>query len=299
MKNAKRTWRYFKAGLCLDLAGNAPLVVMGSGRSGTTWLAELCNYNDDFRYLFEPLNPDDSYHKSEVQRWCPHPDQSAPVIAKVLMGRQISPWSSRYNTKWLASRRLVKEIRLNLAVPWIRRNFPQAKLVKIVRNPMAVAASKKRLLQTSSSWVWNPSVDMLLAEDRVRSMLSDKQADRLRDYAGQGVALQAVADWCLQNMVCQEPVYTVFYESLLTHPEPALKDLFGYIGVNFHSRVLRSLNLGSTTQRKTRSEQSAQKAGWQAILTAQEQAAARTLLAEFDLGKLYTSDWEPAEARFA
>lgn len=36
-----------------DLAGeNVVCFLAGSGRSGTTWVQEMINYNDDFRILF-------------------------------------------------------------------------------------------------------------------------------------------------------------------------------------------------------------------------------------------------------
>ena len=42
---------------CFDWAGDDVVLISGSGRSGTSWLANICNYKNDFRYIFEPLNP--------------------------------------------------------------------------------------------------------------------------------------------------------------------------------------------------------------------------------------------------
>jgi len=55
--------------MCVDWAKNDVVFVSGSGRSGTSWLANLCNYRNDFRYLFEPLNPA-VLPPNTVNQWC-------------------------------------------------------------------------------------------------------------------------------------------------------------------------------------------------------------------------------------
>ncbi len=88
----------------------------GVGRSGTTWISEVINYNNDYRYIFEPFHP----HKVPI---CSHfryrqylePNNTDPrFIAptnSILSGRIRTRWSESLNHKTLCDRRLIKDIR--------------------------------------------------------------------------------------------------------------------------------------------------------------------------------------------
>ena len=33
------------------------ILLAGSGRSGTTWVSDIMNYDNEYRYIFEPFHP--------------------------------------------------------------------------------------------------------------------------------------------------------------------------------------------------------------------------------------------------
>ena len=41
----------------LNYSPSNTVLIAGSGRSGTTWLSEILNYNNDYRSIFEPFYP--------------------------------------------------------------------------------------------------------------------------------------------------------------------------------------------------------------------------------------------------
>src|SRR5262249_26439154 len=68
---------------------------------------------------------------------------------EVLSGRLRSLWADKYNRATLPRRRLVKEVRSNLLLPWLAANFPETPIVFMLRHPCAVANSERRL---SDAW---------------------------------------------------------------------------------------------------------------------------------------------------
>ena len=157
-----------------------PLIIAGSGRSGTTWVLDVLAEANNLRPIFEPLNPfgvkealpfANRYIKEEVAEpelksflertfsgklnylW-PN-TQVLPAILQPSLSEMIS-WDynytllSRYKTfvksyiayiRKRSLRPITKLIRANLMLDWISANF-DARIVLIVRHPAAVVASK-------------------------------------------------------------------------------------------------------------------------------------------------------------
>ena len=126
------------------------VILSGTGRSGTTWVANLLNYDNDYRYMFEPFNHSMlNIIKKEEELPYLRPTNIDPriygLVKKVLSGRIKSSWINKYNRKLIARKRLVKEIHMNLTLKWIKLNFPEIPIILLLRHPFAVAYSKIRL----------------------------------------------------------------------------------------------------------------------------------------------------------
>ena len=106
------------------------ILLAGSGRSGTTWISDLINYQNEYRYLFEPFNPVRS-------DWCrgkltPHKyirpknqDKNLLEIAEaILSGKLRGIAIDFYNRKLFYKKRLIKAICANLYLKWLKVNFP-------------------------------------------------------------------------------------------------------------------------------------------------------------------------------
>jgi hypothetical protein len=191
---------------------------------------------------------------------------------------------------------LVKEIRLNLALPWIMANFPKATVIRLVRSPLDVAASRLRLEKSSNSgqWVWRPSLETLLAESRVQRLLNKHQRRILSNCVGQGTMLETIADWCLNNLVDDTEVFTVYYEDLLHAPEPALRRIFQHANISFSEEVMEIVARSSSTARSVKKPLLEDPmTTWKNLFGESQLARAQTMLNEFNVSKLYTSDWQP------
>ena len=170
-----------------------PLVIAGSGRSGTTWVLDVLAEANNLRTIFEPLSPffvpearsfancyvRENAHEPELKRfmekvfkgefhnlWIDIRCYKANLLPSV---SQMTSWDYMYNFgafyklflgRSLKYRRkksfipITKFIRANLMLDWIEKNF-NAKTVYVVRHPGAVVASQIAASKAKSGAVWD------------------------------------------------------------------------------------------------------------------------------------------------
>lgn len=228
--------------LFLDLGGDYrdAVFVAGSGRGGTTWLSELVNHSSERRFVFEPFHPEKVPLCRGFRRkqYLPPGDERPEYLdaaRSILSGRLRSPWTDRFNRKVLARRRLVKDIRANLLLGWMRRHFPEMPVVLLLRHPCAVADSRLRL-------GWRDNLDeVMVQKDLVKDHLEPFEA-AIR--AAEDPFERSVFLWCVENYVPLRQsagdagIRVVFYERLLLEPEEELPPLFEFLGEDFDGSLL-------------------------------------------------------------
>lgn len=288
-------WTKLAQRFCLDFAGDDLVLIVGSGRSGTTWLADLINANDEFRYIFEPLNPDVE-GAVVIDNWCLSAADTAPNISQTLRGKLIPPWANSVNRKLFARRRLIKEIRMNLMLDWVMQSSPRTKIIKLIRNPMEVAASRKQLQQHEApgKWLWHPDLSELLNEPAVQAKLNQRQSPLLKKQLQQGMVAETIAMWCLENLLDLHSGYRIYYEDLIDYPARVLPELMRFVGVAHSSQVQEQYLQRSFTDRNRVHRKSKQTNHWTHVLSKDEVQNAQKVLREFAVENLYDDDWQPA-----
>jgi hypothetical protein len=263
------------------------VLLCSSGRSGSTWLANVLNYRREYRLLFEPLRRDRVPVASCVRygQYLPPNVEGGAVgraVDSVLRGEVRALWADRYNRTRLVRRRLVKEIRATNLLPWIRGRYPELPLVYLFRHPHAVAASFTRL-------GWDDYLSEFLVQDELMAALAS-QAPLIEDVVATGDAFERHAlRWCLENalplrLLRRGDVHVVFYEDAVADPERELRRLFAYLGKEWDDRVLDSVPVFSQTTFPDRDA-----AGEHLAASARTQE----LLRAFDLDRLYGSEEGP------
>lgn len=232
---------------CIDLGRDhrSAIFVAGSSRSGTTWLAELINYRNEYHYVFEPFHPLDSDGPTPMEPGLSicrnfgyhqylRPDTAdlrfLVPAASVLAGKARSQWTERFNQRLITGRRIVKDITANLFLKWLSVNFPGMPIVFILRHPCAVAASRKAL-----NWDvnWNLVLGRVLKQ---RALMEDFMEPFLERYQSASTYVeQQVLMWCLDNYVplkqfTRHQIHVVFYENLMANPNVELPKLFSFLG---------------------------------------------------------------------
>ncbi|UCH58531.1 MAG: hypothetical protein JSV61_09955, partial [Anaerolineales bacterium] len=116
------------------------ILVAGTARSGTTWLADLIASQIPCRMMFEPFNPElvPEYSSFHYFQYMPPGKQGIDFhtyARKVLSGEIRNRWIDRQNERVFPKYRLIKEIRVNLALKWLHENFPDVPILFIIRHP--------------------------------------------------------------------------------------------------------------------------------------------------------------------
>jgi len=146
-----------------------PVLVVGMGRSGTTWLASIINNHPDIRYVWEPFNPRMVPQASPLDpfRYLRVGECAVPYerhLWDIVAGRLENRWTRRYQAREWGNRVLIKSIRLNLKLAWVDELL-QPRIVLLVRHPCAVALSRAK-----RGWLQTP--EPLLKQKRLMQDLA-------------------------------------------------------------------------------------------------------------------------------
>ena len=287
--------------LYLDRGGGPEdaVLLVGHDRSGTTWIAEALNHHRDFRYIFEPFHPGRvDATEAFTPRLYLRPEDRDPTYldaaVAVLSGRVRSLWADKYNRAIMPRRRLVKEVRANLLLPWLAANFPETRIVLMLRHPCAVANSERML-----SDAWHIDLNRFLSQPNLVQ-------DHLAPYES---AMRAAGSdwekrvfvWCIENHVplaALDPsnVLFAFYEDFCVDPETELKRLFEFVNLHYDPHALEMLAKPSATSRKDSAVFSGEDLveAWRRSVTDEEIDATMRVVELFGLDRIYTSDSMPA-----
>jgi hypothetical protein len=279
----------------------ATTLLAGTARSGTSWISEVLNHGNEYRMIHEPLRRDRlAATKVFRPRHYLRPDDRDPACLQametILSGRARSLWTDKYNRKMLPAHRLIREVRGNLLLPWVHRQFPQVRLVLLLRHPCAVVNS-----QLKWGRMWPIKLERFLDE---RDLMAP---DLLGPFEPQILAAmsappfeQHVMAWCLENYVPLKQLdpgqaHVAFYESFVLQPQEELGRLLRFLGKELAPAALQALQQPSNSTRKD----SAIVAGgdllaaWKKELGREQADRAVELLTAFGLDRIYGAEATP------
>jgi Sulfotransferase family len=272
--------------LHVDLGDHRSSVFLaGSGRSGTTWVAEVINHRNGYRLVFEPFHPGrvdicGGFRRKQYLRPDDRREEYLGPARTILTGGLRSPWTDRFNRKLVARRRLIKEIRANLLLGWMGENFPGMPIVLLLRHPCAVVASRLAL-----GWRDNLS-ETMEQEELVEDFLLPVEAE-IRD--ARGAFERHVFSWCIENYVPlmqfgAGEIHLSFYENFLVHPEDEVRRLLAFVGEDLDGRVWRALSRPSPLSRR---EMSPSVDAWRRSVSDSQLERAMEILGLFGLDRVY------------
>ncbi len=223
----------------------------GDGRSGTTWLSEIINCDNRYRYLFEPFHP--SFvplvkHFRFFQYLRPENLDESYVnpAQRIVTGAYRSARVDSLNKRRVATRRLIKDIFSNLFLKWLHVQFPEMPLILVVRHPCAVAASKMKLKE----WIWSVNPRDFLDQPELMADYFEPfrgMIEKTTDEFG-----TQILHWCLTHYVPfkqfrRGELHVVAYEHLCEYREQEIRRLFAYVGRDFDPKALEASSKPSAT----------------------------------------------------
>ncbi len=274
--------------------------LIGDGRSGTTWVADLLNHDRRYREMFEPFHPQ---HVDEMSFLTPHlyvrPNephvQLEKIAADVFSGTFTHPVVDSANQSRLYSGLLIKDIFANLFAHWASARFPDLKIILLIRNPFSVALSKHK----KKDWYWVTDPMLLLTQKRLYEDYLHPFERLIRETSNSGdYILRQILIWSIINYVplrqfMPGQLHIMFYEEMYADPENQVSAALRFIkntNVNCHvtldeeivrkpSRVVsKDSSLFSGTSPVT---------SWKNELTTRQIDAGLNILDAFGLAGLY------------
>jgi hypothetical protein len=275
-------------GLHVDLGRGdhrSSVFLAGSGRSGTTWISGVINHRNAYRFVFEPFHPGKvrilrHFRRKQYLRPGDRREEYLGPARTVLTGELRSLWTDRFNKKFVARRRLIKDIRANLLLGWMHANFPGMPIVLLLRHPCGVVASRLAL-------GWRDVLsETMEQEELVEDFLLPMEAE-IR--AARGGFERHLFSWCVENYVPLrqfEPgeIHLAFYEDFLVRPDQELRRLFAFLDNGFDGRAYRTLGRPSPLSRHP---EIPSVDAWRRCVTARQTERAVEILGCFGLDRVY------------
>lgn len=280
----------------IDLGAlNNCILISGSGRSGTTWLQEIINYKNQYRILFEPFNKDKVdilsawYYRQYLQPGIRDTQYLNPA-KQILSGKIRNAWIDDKNQRPIAFSRLIKDIRTQFLLKWIKSNFHKIPIIMIIRHPCAVANSKLVL-------GWNAQLDQHLQELFTQTSLVQ---DHLHPFAAKVHELKDDFEkhiflWCLEYYVPlrqfqENECLIIFYEALCQNYQIEIERIFTFISKPFTSEVLKLQKTPSALSRKDSPiiTGSSLVSTWRKHITSEQIKTSTKILSWFGLDSIYS-----------
>lgn len=227
------------------------VLLAGGGRSGTTWLANVINYDNSYRFMFEP------FYNLRVAEWRGFLDQQylppdnnddtyLRAAEKILSGQIRNRWVDSHNRKLKVTKRLVKDIRVNLLLGWIKSHFPEIPIILMMRHPCGVAHSRNLTR-------WPADLDRLFLSQP--KLVDDFLAPHRRDIENAKSDFERqIFLWCIQNYVPllqfnPGEILVTTYEDCVVNPQAEIPRIFEFLQQPFHSDVFAALKKPSSQAR--------------------------------------------------
>ena len=231
-----------------------PVVVLGFGRSGTTWISDIISKITGYIILFEPFHPAvfkesqeflyrrlsqvnhqpvlsqiQSCHRKEIRnRWLLRNHLNSPL-------EQIS---DRFiDLVWQESKILgFKSIRQNQSIPWFKEVL-DASVVYIMRHPLSVIASIKKRPNFWKEFNLQTHLDKFKAEYPLHPSISHYQwteIEHIWDRAGtpdeKMGCMWSLTQWVAVHDLQKSGLPYFTYEHFYMKPYEETRDLLDYLG---------------------------------------------------------------------
>ncbi|MEP6683356.1 MAG: sulfotransferase [Parafilimonas sp.] len=232
---------------------NKTVFLASLGRSGSTLVAELINYNNRFRIIFEPFKPGKLKDFKNIHYptyIIPNEDSSAIYnkFKKVFEGNIRNAWTDSQNKKLICTYKLIKDIYANMMLGYISQNFPEMSIIVLLRNPYPVIESWKRV-----NWgVHNIKERILQQENTIKTSLPEGALELLKssnDHFTINMHIWCITYYISFHQLRNRKYYCLFYENFLTDPEKEIHKLFNFLKLKFNGNIKKLMRKESAMTR--------------------------------------------------
>lgn len=273
-------------------------LISSMGRSGSTFLTDVINFNNQARVMFEPFKSDSVKAASSFVYPCfidgdDKLENEFKNAEQILTGKVNSTWINKENSSLRPKFRLIKDIRTNLMLSWLKNNFKEIKVIVLVRHPCAVV----------KSWLKAGFGDGIKARDLLlqnQKFVNSFPKVLISEYKNADSPFERmIFFWCFYYQITfsnfdTNDAHFVFYENLINDKHNEVKNLFDFLELEYNpEQMFRNYSQPSSTANYSGGfTGSFNVDGWKNSCTQKEIQRAMEILKIFNLDKLY--DFETA-----
>ena len=183
------------------------IIVVGSARSGTSWLSETISKQFRYRMLFEPEH-DSRTKKGHLlcDRYLLSAEGNEAVISylhQLFKNKVDSDWIAQNSNRklkmhlwpWIPKKYVIKFVRCNLSAAWMHHYF-EIPVIHIIRNPYDVILSQQRV-----KFPWLYDLSRFQSQPHLVALVQKEfGVDILQAESYSGMEVLALR-WCLENVV--------------------------------------------------------------------------------------------------
>lgn len=211
------------------------VLLTGTSRSGTSWVARLLSASPELCLVTEPLNLKMPGVARAGFTWDTYvePDADWPegeaLLRRCFRGRGLA-LKLLHRNGWRAftcDGLVVKSIRANRLLPWIARRFDLRGIVHLVRHPCAVVSSQMKAFGVRDP-TWPDNLDYLRRELPHLLPMAERLS-REEEFRALKWAIDQHVPFSVQE---PRPFTTVAYEHLVAEGAKELERVFGSLGMS-------------------------------------------------------------------
>ncbi len=189
---------------------NKHVIIVGSARSGTSWLCELLAKPPRYRLLFEPeheFNTENGHLLCD--RWIEDSEDAGKghnYLKRVFLNRVDNNWiAQNSNRKWkrhlwpfVPKKFIIKFVRCNLAANYMNNVF-EIPVIHIIRNPYNVIESQHRV-----QFPWLYDLSRFEKDKKLGILVREKYNFQLTKTESLSNIEKLTLRWCIENIVVLE-----------------------------------------------------------------------------------------------
>ena len=268
------------------------VLLAGTARSGTTWLAELIASQQPTRLMYEPFHPLQvpDYAGFDNLLYMRAEDRDAALEAfcgRVFTGQIRNLWIDNTIGVLRPQARVVKDVRTNLLLKWISCRFPELPLILLLRHPCAVVLSRME-----RGWGADQDIsDMMSQENLVEDFLRNKK--EMINNAEHDEEKHAIV-WAIHNAIplaqfSDGGINVIKYEDFVSDTSSCLGQLLDGIGWDFDESLSPLFDQPSRTSSLSTALDGAKAANrrWEKCLSSAQVDRIMRVVDAFGLNHLY------------
>ncbi len=283
------------------------ILLVGMGRSGTTWAGDIINHDHNSKILFEPFFPvkvKEAEGFEQIQYLNPK-DNNKWLRTKALeiLSGNIEPnsWTDRDVFETSNNSIIIKDIRCNLMIGWLQKISKFPPTVLLIRHPLQIVSSWKKLGWGNQPFAVRNGLELITSQ---KSLLKDFPIinDILDKIDKDDYVENIVFRWCVFHLVPLKHLnsrksYVLFYENLINDFNKEVGLLFQYLDKPLSLNRFEELSITPSStnfnNRNFKNSKSSLVNSWKNEYSKKQIQRATFIINAFGLGYIYDDQGNP------